>query len=280
MVDTTLRLSGDTWNYWVPEARLVVCSSTSERQRRFVLNWLRVREPWYYLMTHCCLQDNVVEPLKASQWREYLNTSERLQEELASKKNTKHAKTKRQVADIFKKVFGNDILESHVPDSWFGRSIDDLDEAGWTRLSREVAWELSEVGFRHELTELDRYLVPPTQDLMEEHDRHKLIAAVFPADHGLIHKNLPERTKGLACVQIRDRAAYLEGLRIVICRWPCVPPSIKDTTPFTLAASQALFLIQEHNLIQCYCQTFFSVTGRAPILPRVFPEQSEVIEIT
>lgn len=47
---------------------------------------------------------------------------------------------------------------------------------------REMAWELSEVAFRVELYELDRYLVPPSSEQVRDYCENKcrhLVGEVF-----------------------------------------------------------------------------------------------------
>lgn len=270
---STSRIGIDSWKYCVPEARLVVCSNAPDRQKRYVLNWLRVRDAWYYLLTHCAMHDEAVGPLKAPQWREYLNTSDITAIEIASSKTTKQAESKRQIATIFQKIFGRDILESKIPSCWFERSLEGIDETNWTRICQEIAWELGEVGFRYELTDIDRHLVPPVLEngAIDEEHRLGLIARVFPADCDLLYSRLPRQVEGMACEKICDRAAYFEALRQVVRRWPSVPLDIKDSTPLTLIKSHTLYLTMEKALARFYCQTFFELSGRAPVLPRRFP---------
>lgn len=271
-VDVTATHNAPPWPFWVPEARLVVCSDTPARQRRFILNWLRVRTAWYYLLERRNGDDTVVVPLKAPQWREYLNTSERLAEEIASTNKSRHAEMKREVASIFQQVFGGDIMACEVPDEWFGRAVNALDDGQWSRLSREVAWELSDVGFRVELCELDQVLAPAVAgDDFEAEKRYDRVKRVFPYDGGLTLKALPQKPLGLASELIRERAPHLEALRSLICRWPSAPSAVVSCPPFTVMSSRPLFLEREHLLLSFYCQTFYSIAGRAPILPRRFP---------
>lgn len=264
----------DAWKYWVPEARLVVGSSAPERRARYVLNWLRAREPWYFVLNHCTMHGGIVGPLKAAHWREYLNTSSLTAVHLANAKNKQRAESKRHVAAVFQEVFGNAILDTDIPVEWFGRSLDNLSEAAWKRVLQEIAWELSEVGFRYELTELDRYLVPSLEfSEIEEHQRLDLISRVFPSDQGLIFKRLPLRVQGLACESVQERAVYLEALRQVVSRWPSVPTKIKHAVPMTHHMAPAFFKLREKDLLLYYCQTFFEVSGRPPALPRRFPAE-------
>lgn len=137
-------------------------------------------------------------------------------------------------------------------------------------LSSQVAWDLSEVGFHFELSELDRYLIPRRSDdvALVNCECGELLSCIFPSDHGLIIKSPPSSPNGLAMSSIGNRALYLESLRTVVCRWLDVPDSLKNCIPFTSLVSHMLLVQKEEELTLFYCQTFFVTAGRAPILPR------------
>lgn len=254
------------WKYWLPDPRVVISSAVEDRQRRFVYNWLRVREAWLYILTHYSMRDEVIGPLKPPQWREYLNNSPESQSRLS--KPTKRAEQNREVVAIFKKVFDGEIPGAEVPPMWFGVNANDLVGPQWIRLCQEVTWELSEIGFRFELSELDRQLVPECDELVEQRARQDLINQIFPHDRGIIMKRLPDTTNGLASSSPKDRAAHLENLRLLVSRWPNVPASVKQSVPFTSITSPSVFEQREIEITAFYCQTFFDLAGRAPIIPR------------
>ena len=149
---------------------------------------------------------------------------------------------------------------------------DPLDDTTCVETIQLIAWELHEVGFRCELTELDLYLVPSGEsDLVADQERRQLIGAVFPAQRGLVLQQLPAAPDGLASLEARARAPYLEALRQVLCRWPFVPDVLKNSVPFPSISSLVMFGERELQLLLFYCQTFFEVCGRAPIVPRCIP---------
>ncbi len=214
-------LGDDGWAFWLPEARLVIGSEIIDRQTRYVTNWLRVREAWLYILTHHSMRDGVIGPLKAPQWREYLNTSMLSQQEAFSK-DTKKSLRKREVSTIFKGVFGvDDILEIQPPAEWFGRSLKNCLRDDLCLYYQQIAWELCELGFRYELLQLDYWLVPidskdPDRHL-KEHERRRLIAEVFPSDRDFVMGSLPITVDGLAAIDIEARVPHLEALRQVRC---------------------------------------------------------------
>ncbi|KAI0685861.1 hypothetical protein BC835DRAFT_1420864 [Cytidiella melzeri] len=54
--------------FWVPQPAHVLASS-QDRQHRYVLNWLKARKGWYYIIRHLGHR----EPLPARWWRAYLD---------------------------------------------------------------------------------------------------------------------------------------------------------------------------------------------------------------
>ncbi|KAF7796222.1 hypothetical protein EIP86_007396 [Pleurotus ostreatoroseus] len=272
------------WRYWVPEARIVVTPTQTARQLRYISNWLRLRETWYYLLDSYSVDNDVIVPLRPQEWREYLNLSSITTVQIDQGKDKQRKATKQAITSMFEDVFGKNIMHCAVPDTFFDRSLEALtntdapiDNATLVDTIQLIAWELHEVGFRCELTELDLYLVPSGEsDLVAEQERRQLIGAVFPAQRGLVLQQLPAAPDGLASLEARARAPYLEALRQVLCRWPFVPDVLKDSIPFPSISSLVMFGEREQQLLLFYCQTFFEVCGRAPTIPRRFPSLTPV----
>lgn len=262
----------DVWPYWFPEPALVASPTKDDRLLRHFVNWHRARSPWIYVVTHHSMTDDVIRPLTPAQWREYLNTGDKSRED-AKTKNTKKSEQKRQIAAIFSRIFGEgNVVEGQVPGDWFGRAVN-LIECKDSLIMAEMLWELSEMGFRHELRELDRYLVPfvAKQPDVGESQRRLMVNNVFPPSRPFHMKELPTKVDGLAASNLADRVRYLDALRQIVCRWPNVPPSIQSS-PSLLDLSSAPFLEKiEREMAQFYCQTFYEVSGRAAVLPRKFP---------
>lgn len=273
------------WRYWFPEARTVIHSDSVERRRRYLLNWLRLREHWLYLLDTRSFDDDSIVPLRVQEWREYLNISESTAAQITKGikmekiRAKKAAEMKQTICHLFHGVFQKDILACPVPETWFGRSLaslqdpdcalDDPEILGTLRL---VTWELHELAFRYELTELDLFLTPSVSvNLIANRERHALLGAVFPSAPAHRLNALPNVVDGLASQDRARRAPFLEALRRVVSRWPQVSISLKDCPPFTVIESAILFDVMEMELAKFYCQTFFQVAGRAPVVPRRLP---------
>lgn len=225
----------DVWKYWAPEARLVVGSSVTDRVKRFVARWLKIRDACYYLLTRPPMCQERLKPLKACEWRDYLNMCEFVQQEINAAPNSKRSLQIVAVMKAVAEMLGENKPDDGVPAKWFGNDVESVEGPISERILVEVAWDLAEVGFRVELSELDWYLVPrsaPDDDL-EMTERDALLSAVFPADRGLVIKTFPKTPDGLASPSFAGRTVYLEALRQVLSRWPGVPDELKNCAPLT-----------------------------------------------
>ncbi|KAJ3559738.1 hypothetical protein NM688_g164 [Phlebia brevispora] len=259
---------GEPWCYWVPEPRILINTKEDERRVRYIENWLRVRDIWFSLLLDHLSKDGLIGPLKIPQWRDYLNTSAVSNTEMLSKKG-KRQNELREVYNIFKEVLKNDILQVGVPKAWLSLEIPSPKGAQWVHFCRQVVWEISEVGFRYELTRLDQHLLPGGTNMLEDTHRRDLIAAVFPQDHSLILRQLPTRNDGLAAADAKTRTEHLQALKRIISRWPDTPDYIRTMVPFKSVNDVTRFAEMERALVEYYCQKFYDVAGRPPILPRL-----------
>ncbi|KAF7790156.1 hypothetical protein EIP86_001108 [Pleurotus ostreatoroseus] len=277
------------WKYMFPEARLVVTSPTPRRQLRFIRNWLRLRETWLFLASSMSYNCHTVHPLRNQEWREYLYTSsatqttnDSLTSNIALKNHKKRTKKsvehKLAVHNMFRDLFGQNVMDCPIPDTWFERTLSpfhgetsELTGADTVRTVQLLGWELNELEFRWELMQLEDTLVPiDVERLVEQHERQQLVDAIFPAKCKLRITELPSANQGLSAENVETRAPYLEAFRQLLSRWPSVPSSLADCEPLT-SISTSLFEQKEVELIHFYCQTFWTHAGRAPVLPRRLP---------
>ncbi|KAF7795072.1 hypothetical protein EIP86_006216 [Pleurotus ostreatoroseus] len=253
------------WGCWVPDVRLFISTDHEDRKKRYLFNWLRVRNKWLPLLATSLLSSMLVPP-KPTHWRGYLGSSP--QSRMQASQPTKRGKQNRDIVSLFTSLLGSDVLfdagESRV--DWLERIVT-WDELGSKQLSREVTWELCEVGFRMELTEMDRCLVLYSEASKED-ERAALLAKVFPSAHDPFPKSIPSSSDGLAAQSRQQQLVFLEALRGVVLRWPNVPAALVHSAPFPTLPSTILVERLEDVLLHYYCQMFLDVSGRAPVIPR------------
>ncbi|KAI0359020.1 hypothetical protein OH77DRAFT_1518275 [Trametes cingulata] len=252
------------WGYWIPDPGMFVRTQTEERAVRYFMTWLRLRPGWLYMLR---VRDAALSRISPQWWRDFLygDTGRSDQD-----RETRNAIRARQFMLVFGKAFQREDLDLDptAPPSWFGRKLRTLDKA----LCPQIVWEICELGFRYELLALDRLLVPLRNATQSEEWREDLIGRVFPDGSLYGVTALPEEGReGLSAQVPHRRAPYLEAFRVVLARWPRCPPSIHSGVPITTALTAEMIVARERELVQYYVETFYDESGRAPIVPRVFP---------
>ena len=258
------RPQNEIWGYWIPEPGLLLHPRNPDRLHRYILNWLRLRPAWLYLLR---LRDARVSSIPTQWWRDFLygDTGR-----ATPSTNTFNAKRMTQMREVFDLAFQDcDYAPNNTsPVPWFDHRLSTLDPA----LCPMIVWEVCELGFRHEMLALDRLLVPSRQGSLREEEREELLSGVFPAKTLYSVPELPSEGIGLSADLPRRRVPYLEAFRQVMARWPRAPPSFYDShDAITINTTDDLILHREGELISFYVQTFFEQSGRAPIVPHHVP---------
>lgn len=266
-VDCSVPSTGK-WEYWIPDPALFVGPQTEGKKQQYISKWLFVREAWLYIICDPSLGIGAVPP---QWWRDYFSGSDS-----TTGKETRTALRKSQVTALFHRVFPERDLQSSAPSSlvWFGNTISP--GAVPSHLCQQILWELYELGFRFELLQLDRHLCPnQARDLAasaaEEVLREELIGQIFPDDHSLRVNTLPQLHTGLSASSVRERAESLEAFRIVLCRWPSVPVDVRQAQCLNGQRPDLYIRSVEESMIKFYVQSFFEASGRAALVPHVFP---------
>ncbi|KAL7278663.1 hypothetical protein ACG7TL_007664 [Trametes sanguinea] len=153
------KASADLWGYWVPEPSLLLNSAT--RRERYIMNWLRIRPGWLYLLR--CREARPTE-VSPQWWRDFLyGETGRLS---AADTQTRNSQRLSLVRKVFAWLFTDEdfSLETRAPILWFDYSLASFQPD----IAPRVIWELFELGFRYELLALDRLLIPNTAGDAEE----------------------------------------------------------------------------------------------------------------
>lgn len=245
-----------------------IASANEDRFARYMGNWVRARASWLYVLSHFVLpplSKADLRALKSQEWRDYLNGV--MEDSL--QKTTHAAGRTRAVHELLAKAFGADhATDPTVKLTWFGSPWDPSS----LQQTREILWEISEIGFRFELLALDRHLVSSDgseQPEMLEISRRQLIQTVCAGRPEFLSR-LPSANKGLASPNVWGRAQSLEALRTLMSRWPSVPVHIATAKPLT-EVDETTLTKMEVSLCRYYVQTFWQEAGRAATIPRVFP---------
>ncbi|KAI0346487.1 hypothetical protein BDW22DRAFT_1462026 [Trametopsis cervina] len=229
--------------------------------QRYVLNWLKIRDAWYYITRDARYR----RPLPTRWWRVYLDEGPYPQTETGGKSK---AKERSHVMKILALVFSTqNIRTGDIQPTWFGRPIADVDE----QLCREVAWEISEMAFRTELLMLDLKFFQAHSDPALAAQRVEYMQQIFPGGRQLYLTSLPSANIGLASEDPLVRANSLEPLRRLMLAWPGVPDYIRFSQSLDTAGDSPQVRGMERAMAEFYTRTFYQQSGRAPVLPRRFP---------
>ncbi|TFK77962.1 hypothetical protein K466DRAFT_507916 [Polyporus arcularius HHB13444] len=257
------RPNTEVWGYWIPEPALLLRPKTEDRRDRYIMTWLRLRAGWLYLLR---LPDVPVCSVPTQWWRDILYGP-------TGRSAVDASTLKARRWEEIKKVFGTVFQEAHFdsnqagPVWWCGLRVRAVDP----EVCPKIIWEMFDLGFRYELLALDRLLAPARKDPHGERKRVAMLAAIFPRNHLYSISELPDAGAGLSARVPHHRVPYLEAFRRVVSRWPSCPASLHDSPPFALTMSSEEIISREKVLVKYYVDTFFALSGRAPIVPHEYP---------
>ncbi|TBU28874.1 hypothetical protein BD311DRAFT_662634 [Dichomitus squalens] len=257
------RAADQLWGYWIPEPALLLGAKDEARQIRYLTNWVRARPIWLYLLRVPGSRACQVGP---QLWRTFLNG---VPEDPTS--TTRNGKRIFAIKNVFGEVVADDQFdpETDAPVDWHGTRFQRVPET----LAPGIIWEVFELGFRYELLALDRYLRPSkSQSRPDEALREDLLANVFSGSWLRAVDTLPSaHSPGLFAALPQRRVSALNAFRMVLMRWPGCPSSITSASPLQFSDSTETILELERHLAMFYVDTFFFYSGRAPIVPHLYP---------
>ncbi|GJE91173.1 hypothetical protein PsYK624_073220 [Phanerochaete sordida] len=303
-VDTTQPCEARV-GFWIPDPELVVTPSLPIRLLVHLSNWLSVRvgvfsklgrrgmyhpvgpECWRIFLAR--FPEQTPEEREESQKKREAALAESASK--ASRKGGKRPDThqaaqqkradrKLQVCAYFGALLDRDArpFELRTPPissfSWRGRTLAlGLEDARAGRpplpadVVCEVAWELSEVAFRVELSELDRCLTSNT-GAGAYAERNQLLGEIFPGDHWS-RPTLPPYPDRLPVQSPAERTLRLDALRRLLLRWPGCPRSFDMQLDDRTSGTTLDWF--ERAAARFYCSTAYLKWGRAAAVPRQPP---------
>ncbi|KAH7905167.1 hypothetical protein BJ138DRAFT_1118719 [Hygrophoropsis aurantiaca] len=245
--------------YRFPEPALLVAT---ERKRDYFVNWLAARPTWISRVAHDPPQKLPVPQT----WRNFLGGGE-------SKKADSQTQRLKEATNH---LFGDDILgvvtlatqDGIVPWRDSSLHVSELENPP-VRLAQQIIWELYEHSFRFELLALDRAMAP--QIWAQSSAKHEdTVLDVFP-DHTLVMFSapFPSVNTGLASTSFSALLPFLEAFRSLLTAWPQFPATL--THPLAPDTDMGRIFLVKNNVVQFYCQCFFNVFGRPPVVPHALP---------
>ena len=248
--------------YWIPEPALILGPRDPRRVERYMMNWLRIRQIWLYLLR---IPNSTVFQVSPHNWRSFLNALDDTKEPTETRSS--------QCAQVIKKL-----LSEHFP----GQSFDSTTQAPiqWyhyslTHVEDDIAplilWEMFELGFRYELLAVDQYL-RPRRTRQEEAIREDDLSKIFPSHTIHALSSLPtDQSIGLFAALPQRRVQALNAFREILSYWPGCPSSIANAKPLLGSDTTDDIEAMESALASFYVTNFFDLFTRAPLLPHLLP---------
>ncbi|KIJ07374.1 hypothetical protein PAXINDRAFT_19429 [Paxillus involutus ATCC 200175] len=249
--------------YRFPEPVLIVAPVLPERRKLYCANWLAAQPLWISRVEH-----HPPCPLPVPQtWRDFLNTIPSAL--LADNTTTKSAREKLAA----KSLFGNALVHlqgntwaTQGDVSWRNQriAIATLEDPP-AHLIRCILWEIYELGFRYELLDLDRAMVPGLWTEAPA-ERTELLYSIFPGESGLVmwQEDMPTTEQGM-WASPATAYPFLESWRKLLSAWPEAPSRL--CSPIVQESFSSV--VQSEILSSAcmfYVQTFFDLFGRPPIV--------------
>ncbi len=256
-----VRGPSETWPYWIPEPGLVIGSQDAQRQRKYIINWVRARPIWLSLLQ---VPDRPTPVVNSQGWRIYLNG---VPAEAAVATCT--GRRRKAIKEVFGAILEDEDIEpgDSRPVQWHGMRFSEVPEA----LCPWVVWELHELAFRYELVALDRVCQPP-KTFEQEGEAEDRVASVFPDQSLWSVTRLPGADEsGLFARVSQRRVGALNALRDILVRWPGTPIALMNAPDLTIQDPGDTVAEIERIIAKFYVETFFTIAGRPPIVPHFLP---------
>ncbi|KAI0716868.1 hypothetical protein C8Q76DRAFT_581338, partial [Earliella scabrosa] len=249
--------------YWIPEPALIVGPRDPRRVERYLMNWLRIRPIWLYLLRIPNAGTFRVAP---QSWRSFLNNSS---EDPKEHSDTRSSQCAQVITKLLKDFFPNSSydLAPQAPVLWHQYNLTHVSDD----LAPLILWEMFELGFRYELLAVDQYL-RPRRTRQQEAAREDDLSRIFPSHTIHALSFLPtEQSGGLFAPMHQRRVQSLNAFREILLYWPGCPPDITNAKPLLGLETPEEIESVEFALATFYVTNFFNLFARAPLLPHLLP---------
>ena len=262
-VDRSAPAKDPIWGYWIPEPALLLGPQERTRVNRYIMNWLRVRPAWLYMLR---MSSSSARKVSSQSWRTFFNGVPDDPSNI-----TRSGRRIQEIKSIFGDFFAEAALDpsTQAPVPWFRYNISEINGS----VASLVLWEMFDLGFRYELLALDRFFRPNLSH-REEARRVEFLSRIFPGNDIYAVVSLPTAdSPGLSAKYPHRRVHSLNAFRDVLLRWAWCPEEITQSAPLHPGSTTAEIEAMEYRLASFYVNQFFLTAGRAPLVPHLTPFQ-------
>ncbi|KAG7093139.1 hypothetical protein E1B28_009422 [Marasmius oreades] len=277
-IDRTLRPpkdSGKNSGYAFPDPNMILFAP-KEKRFRMLKSWTRFRA--VLIFRHMMPASFTSGAWTSEQWRILLALSETYTSSTSN--DGFMAKQRQSVYHLLSECFkfhklklNLDNVNTHVF-SWRNREVP-VRYLNDDEVVKEIVWELFELNFRIEFQALHRRLCVTERQPSRNSIGAKSFEGIYSCFYDSKNVNNPTQvdfdgaSKGLAAINLEDRNPYMLPFCRVLVQWPggdIGTELLKNcTVESDLMQSQLAKL--ENWAVPFYCQSFYSMYGRPPIIP-------------
>jgi hypothetical protein len=246
--------SHNTW-YLFPEAAIFASTNEARRAKFFAT--------WNVFRPACILQilsaESLASPLSGQQWRDFL-----LDGLLACSREPNLVRQRDEVKAILADALHELQIDFCPPPSNHCPTVAVAE-------AQKTLWELTELNFRFELLSLDKR-ASGSSSHGDEHERQAMVLKCFKVP-SLVVADAQQANSGLQAHDWHERLPFLLALRALMRDWdglkptPLLQPDLSHNM-YTEVDVQQL----EDHIARFYTQTFYSLFGRAAVIPTRLPE--------
>jgi hypothetical protein len=248
--------------YIFPEPAMFVTVQQEDRRRKYLANWLGIRQAW---ITRIASSPRSPSP-KPQLWRDFLFGLP----DLTGECKTSAQKSKKAAWDLFGRDLVDRAREVNDKVVWRDQEIEVRTLGSPPQvLMRQLLWELYELNFRYELLTLDRVLALKRWEEVGEERRLRDWGMVFPGGTGVINWSASITTEqpGLWSSSVTEAWYYLQYFIQFLSAWPDPPDLLTNPLPAIPSVELAFRVLNEATIF--YVRSFYATVGRPPILPRM-----------
>ncbi|KAF9014664.1 hypothetical protein BDZ89DRAFT_1142112 [Hymenopellis radicata] len=258
--------------YFVPRPDLFT-NASQPKVASYMETWLRLRG-----IVLGCMGEGEPQALSHRAWQLWLDRGKLEIEVTQGGKTVKRKNKEKDEVDVLISAARKQGPVDLAPEAmWRDRKFD-FDGMLGPHHSREILWELNELGFRFEMCMLDSTLTT----LASHHEHYNRIRRCFPIGHAPLElADLGQANQGLAHSDWFSRAPFVYALHHVMRFWKNdvvhAARWLTDEQYFKIDEKRGLspadFEDFEHKVIKIYISSFLTVYGRTPRIPMILSHQ-------
>ncbi|KZS96721.1 hypothetical protein SISNIDRAFT_482514 [Sistotremastrum niveocremeum HHB9708] len=258
----------------------------ADKQRRYFVNWLTVRQPWLRGISR-----GELGPLSPRMWKDFLShapergpldpTKNSLPKTTSRDHTVMNAKVLRTAERLSQRLDSQRTFCALIPDvlpikdslnlKWFGDSLFTSNPAQDLTIRQQILAEITEVAFYYELEHLDKTILTDISPRQRNLRFDSLSTALHRTPPYSFTERPSDHLRTLGTPFWREKIAIIESLRLILSTWPNAPVGLQRSLTEVPEPDMHIVLRVHAQIAEFYVATFVDTFGREPILPAARP---------